>query len=226
MRGGPQRIPRPEIVEPGGAPGWEALAPADRQVDLDRLRAVLAVRAPGPPRYTVPVPYRRSSAVLVPLYADVVGEPHVVLTRRTGHLRQHSGEVSFPGGGHDPDDVDLWATALREAWEEVAMPPEVVHPIGRLDPLATLSPDAHIHPYVGLLAERPALRPDPGEVDAILDVPIAELLLDGVFRAERWALPDGTAREVYFFDLVGDTVWGATARMLHQLLTIALGLEP
>ena len=107
--------------------------------------------------------------------------------------------------------------------------------IGQLDPLATLSSGAHITPYVGVVHDLPDLAPSPREVAAILHVPLHELLEPGVYHEELWPpvpgmerafpTPDGR-RPMYFFDLVGDTVWGATARMLFQLLTIATGTEP
>jgi 8-oxo-dGTP pyrophosphatase MutT (NUDIX family) len=166
--------------------------------------------------------------------ADDRADVMVVLTRRPWGMRSHSGEVSFPGGGQDPGDVDLVDTALREAWEEIGLLPQHVEIIGRLDPLATLSSGAHITPYVGAVRTVSELVPSPHEVDAILHVPLRELLRPDVYHEERWApLPgmehafpttDGR-RPMYFFDLVGDTVWGATARMLYQLLTIATGTD-
>jgi 8-oxo-dGTP pyrophosphatase MutT (NUDIX family) len=151
--------------------------------------------------------------------------PTVVLTRRARHLRNHHGEVSFPGGREEPHDTDLWRTALREAHEEISLAPELVDRIGELDRLRTFTSRAEIHPFVGRLDGRPdRLVAEPGEVEAILHVPLAELTLEGVYREERWTFPDGHDRPMYFFDLVGDTVWGATARMLRQLVTIALAL--
>lgn len=153
---------------------------------------------------------------MVPLY-DHEGEAWVVLTRRAGHLRAHSGEVSFPGGGEDPADADLAATALREASEEIGLEPTSVEIIGELDHLSTVTSRSFIVPYVGVLPDRPHLVPNPDEVDAILHVPLSELLLADVFREERWG-EGPAARPIVFFELVGDTVWGATAALLRQLL--------
>lgn len=160
----------------------------------------------------------RASAVLAPLYAHE-GGVHVVLTRRAQNLRSHRGEVSFPGGGQDPDDADLWATALRESWEEVALDPSSVERIGELDHLQTVTSRSYIVPYVGLLPARPDLVASPAEVELVLHVPLSELLADGVFREERWGLAP-LDRPIVFFELVGDTIWGATAAMLRNLLTI------
>jgi hypothetical protein len=97
--------------------------------------------------------------------------------------------------------------------------------LGELDHLMTITSRSFIVPFVALLPERPAgLVPNPTEVDAVLFVPVAELLLDEVFREERWNW-DGAERPIFFFELVGDTVWGATAAMLRHLLGTALDLK-
>ena len=181
-----------------------------------------------------PFPIRRSAGVLVPVYEGPGGDVRVILTRRPWTMRSHSGEVSFPGGSQDSGDADLEATALREAWEEIGLPPHHVEIIGRLDPLATMSSGSHISPYVGVVADVPELVAAPEEVAAILHVPLAELLDDEVFHEELWPpmpemagrfpSPDGR-RPMYFFDLIGDTVWGATARILHQILRIATATD-
>jgi 8-oxo-dGTP pyrophosphatase MutT (NUDIX family) len=163
----------------------------------------------------------RASAVLAPLY-EQDGQVHVVLTRRAQHLRSHRGEVSFPGGGHEPEDDDLRTTALREAREEVALDSSSVEIVGELDHLTTVTSRSFIVPYVGALPARPDLTPDPREVERILHVPLDELLLDEVYREERWGLP-GFDRPLFFFELVGDTVWGATAAMLRNLLLLLTG---
>jgi 8-oxo-dGTP pyrophosphatase MutT (NUDIX family) len=146
----------------------------------------------------------------------------VLLTRRSWSLRAHGGEVSFPGGRSEPDDVDLVATALRESAEEVGIDPSAVAIIGRLDPLMTVSSRSLIMPYVGILSGLPDLEPDPREVEEIRHVALSELLTDGVYREERWG-PADAERPIWFFELHGDTVWGATASMLRQLLCFITG---
>lgn len=170
----------------------------------------------------------RASAVLAALHGDPSsdatgdgGEAHVILTRRAGHLRQHAGEVSFPGGRQEPGE-DLWATALREAAEEVALDPVAVRRIGELDHLRTVTSESFIVPFVAELPSWPELRPHPGEVDAVLHIPLSELLDPEAYREERWTMR-GQERSMWFFEIEGDTIWGATASMLRNLLTIVTG---
>jgi len=155
--------------------------------------------------------------VLAPVYEDEQGELHIVLTRRASHLRSHSGEVSFPGGGQDEGETFL-ETALREAFEEIDLT-DPVEVIGELDHLQTVTSRGFIVPFVGLLPGRPDLLASPQEVAHILHVPLSELLLDEVYREERWRMPP-VERPLYFFELHGDTVWGATGFMLHNLLAL------
>jgi 8-oxo-dGTP pyrophosphatase MutT (NUDIX family) len=138
-------------------------------------------------------------------------------------MRSHSGEVSFPGGRQDDADADLWHTALREAHEEVALDPAAVEHIGELDHLATVTSRSFIVPYVGALRARPPTTANPQEVSAVLHVPVAELLDPAIFREERWTFPWAEDRPIFFFELVGDTVWGATGAMLRQLLGLVTG---
>ena len=222
-RGGEQIIPRPLNARPGRPAPWVDLASAARRLRLEDVRSALA--AAGPPvrseRETLPG-IDLASAVLAPLY-EHHGELHVVLTRRTWELRSHSGEVSFPGGRQDDDDADLWATALREADEEIGLRPSSVERIGELDHLATVTSRSFIVPHVGALPGRPDTVPNPSEVSAVLHVPVAELLDPAIFREERWTFPWAEDRPIFFFELVGDTVWGATGAMLRQLLGLVTG---
>lgn len=113
--------------------------------------------------------------------------------------------------------------ATRETREEIGLDPSVVEVIGELDHLPTVSSRSVIVPYVGVLPARPETRPNPDEVDAVLHVPLAELADPAVYREEIWTFPDGGDRSIYFFELNGDTVWGATASMLRQLVGIVTG---
>jgi 8-oxo-dGTP pyrophosphatase MutT (NUDIX family) len=168
-------------------------------------------------------PGARPSAVLIAV-VDTPDGPAVLLTRRSGHLRNHRGEMSFPGGRLDEGE-DPVSGALREAWEEIALPPSAVEPVGELSPLATFVSRSHIVPIVGRVRELPELRPNPDEVDRIMVVPLVDLAGPEVYRQEIWdvgaARPDGTYA-IHFFELDDETVWGATGRMLVELLSLVL----
>jgi 8-oxo-dGTP pyrophosphatase MutT (NUDIX family) len=240
-RGGAQRIPRPYSARPGGPAPWVDVPADRRRPTVADLRTVLADLGPARPSRRVlaggPPGLERTSAVVALVYDEVVrGEgdglgadaaagtigAHVVLTRRTWTLRSHQGEVSFPGGRVDPGEAPVDA-ARREAWEEIDLAPASIKVVGELDHLATVSSGAEIVPYVGVLPARPATTPNPAEVEAVLHVPVAELLDPAIFREELWTFPGGYEQPITFFELVGDTVWGATASLLRQLLGIVTG---
>ncbi len=151
-------------------------------------------------------------------------ELQVLLTRRSWGLRTHSGEMAFPGGRCELGESTRDA-AVREAWEETALDPAAVETLGELDHLTTVTRRAYIVPQVAVIDDRVELRPNPAEVDQILTVPVSELLSAEVFREEQWGSPE-QHRPIYFFELVGNTIWGATAAMLRQCLAMLVGADP
>jgi 8-oxo-dGTP pyrophosphatase MutT (NUDIX family) len=143
------------------------------------------------------------------------------------HMRNHRGEISFPGGRLDEGETYEEA-ALREAAEEVALPASSIDVVGRLLPLSTVVSLSYIVPVVGVMRDEPELYPATSEVARLFWEPLADLLVEGTYREERWGTPP-LDRPIYFFELDDETVWGATARMLHQLLRVAhriAGPEP
>ena len=217
VRGGAQQIPRPAGARIGGPAPWADLDP--ESLGVDDVRKALEVAGPPVPS-TREGAVARASAVLAPLY-DTEDGAQIILTRRSWHLRAHKGEVSFPGGGQEGNE-SLAETARREAFEETALDPASVEIIGELDHLTTFTSQSFIVPYVGQLPERPELSGNPAEVEAILHVPLDELLRPDVFHEEIWPLY-GVDRRIFFFELYGDTVWGATASLLRQMLGIVTG---
>lgn len=157
------------------------------------------------------------AAVLVPIIDR--GEPVVLFTKRTEHVGQHKGQISFPGGVVDPTDASLLDAALRECEEEIGLPRAAVEPLGALDDSETVATQFVITPFVGLVREPVTWRPDGGEIERVIEVPYARLAAKGGFRVELWNR-NGVERPVYFFDFEGDTIWGATARILIHYLEL------
>ena len=220
-----QRIPRPEVARPGGPAPWTGWWRGEGRprVTIDEVRAAVTGH-PDLPSIGDEDAGGPNSAVLAALWEED-GEARVLLTRRTAWLRSHSGQVAFPGGRVEPGET-LVDAALREAEEEVGLDPATVEVIGRLSRMHTISSGAGIFPFVGVLpAGRPSVEANPDEVDRVFDVALGELMADGVFHEEVWGLAD-TERSIYFFDLAGETVWGATARMLVELLLLVVGRTP
>lgn len=159
-----------------------------------------------PPPSDVP-----QAAVLAPLYPD--GKSiRMVLIRRPDHMPTHGGDLAFPGGKPEPRETPL-ETALREAREEVGIDPSRVEVLGYLPPIHTVTYPRMVVPVVGWLSAVPDLIPNLNEVDRIHTPPV-DLLRDPT----RWRVEDWSGRSVHFFDLDGDVLWGATARMVRSLL--------
>lgn len=162
------------------------------------------------------------------LLADGARGAEVLLTRRSMTVSSHRGDVCFPGGRLDPGEDSLTA-ALREAHEEVGLDPQLVTVVGELFSIGTYVSRSWIVPIVGHVAEPFDLQATTSEVDRVFWVPLHDLTQPGIFREEIWPTVslEETVRErpIFFFDLPGETVWGATARMLHQLLRVAHRIE-
>ena len=240
----PQVIPEPDEVRVGAPAPWSHLSTQERtslslEKVLDRLgssrRSLSSSQPPGDPAEMFAVahamdrPITRRSAVLVALFEEG-GESHVVLTRRSFDLRVHKGEIALPGGACDPGEALLDA-ALRETREEVGIDESMVRPAAWLSPIVTFASGSAIWPFVGVLPGRPTMVVDPGEVERAFTVPLAELVGDGAFLEERWRRENvrpGSDESgffpIYFFRVPGDVIWGATARVLTELLCIATGV--
>ena len=159
----------------------------------------------------------KRSAVLIPLMIEA-NVPHVVLTRRADHMRNHKGEVSFPGGRMEPGETPAQA-AVREAFEEIALHHDHLQLVGELEPIATFVSNSHITPVVAHVQGTPQLTADPGEVARVFTVPLHDLARPDTYRNEWWQTPRGDIN-IHFFELDDETIWGATGRLLHHVLDI------
>jgi 8-oxo-dGTP pyrophosphatase MutT (NUDIX family) len=157
---------------------------------------------------------RTDAAVLVPLYGWPQ-EPGLVLTERRSDLRRHAGEISFPGGRQDEPDEDLRTTALRETEEEVGLDRRQVELVGALPPIGTYVTSYRIHPFVGLIPEGIGLRPNPAEVEAVLHFDLKRLR---AAYAMRRLVRRGVPIRTPTFEVDHHMIWGATARILRELL--------
>jgi len=164
----------------------------------------------------------REAAVLVPVVERADG-PALLFTKRADHLGEHPGQMSFPGGGREPSDVDATATALREADEEIGLRTEEARVVGRLDDIETVT-DYAITPVVARVPDR-TYDPDRREVAEIAVLPLAALLDPANHELERRHHPEYGELDVHFFRVDGYTVWGATGRILVQFLELACGWE-
>ena len=154
------------------------------------------------------------AAVLVPLYVDG-GDLHAVLTKRREDLRRHAGEISFPGGRQDFPDEDLRVTALRESEEEIGLARDDVELVGALPPVGTFVTSFRIHPFVGIIKPGHRWVPQPREVEEVLELSL-RALVEG-FESKR-LLRRGVPIRTPTYTVGRHFVWGATARIVEQLL--------
>jgi 8-oxo-dGTP pyrophosphatase MutT (NUDIX family) len=192
-------------------------------VSLAALARALAARTPKPapidriaPEHLPPGGFGLA-AVLVPLHQKD-GVPHVLVTERRGDLKHHAGQFSFPGGRLEPGEGSLDA-ALREAQEEVGLDPARVEVLGRLSETVVLQSAFRLTPWVASVPYPYPYAAAPREVEAIWHVPLPALLAPGAHRTER-RLFYGLEVDVHHYDVEGRTIWGATARVLSELLGI------
>lgn len=151
----------------------------------------------------------KEAAVLAPLFMRG-GEPWALLTMRPETLRKHPGQVAFPGGGRDPQDVTPLHTALREAHEELGIPPDAVEVLGMLGTMPTIT-SFFVTPFVGVIPDRLVLTPNADEIQEVLEVPLLRVRLEKrrAYEADR---------DAYVWEGSQRFIWGATFRMVTQLL--------
>jgi 8-oxo-dGTP pyrophosphatase MutT (NUDIX family) len=187
------------VSPPPTLSGWMA----DIQRRLGRARSS---KSPDPGAHV-------RSAVLVPLFVRD-GQLWVLLTRRTETVEHHRGQISFPGGAQEPDDTNLEETALRESEEEIGLARSDVILLGALSPIVTVT-GFYVEPFVAAIPQPYVFQPQQSEIAEVLEVPIRPLLDP---RALETRLIPGREEPVLFYHYGETVIWGATARMLAELL--------
>ncbi len=220
--GGAQNILRPDSARvlkenPFAGLGAGALDALD---SLETVSGALAKFRPDP-QFQTPQALARPSAVLIGLFQSTRGV-EVILTRRSQELTNHRGEISFPGGRLD-DGETVVAAALRETQEEIGIDPSEAQLITELDGMATVVSNSHIVPVVVSYKNAPKMQPMNNEVDRVFTVPLRELARADTYSQEYWKFPDREF-QINFFYLDDETIWGATARMLLQVMKLTLKL--
>ncbi len=186
------------------------------------LVSLLQARLAQVPANPAPSPDLVPAGVLAPLFFKEE-EAHLLFTQRTFTVKDHRGQISFPGGVQHEGDADLRATALRETQEEIGLDPQEVEVLGALPPVATIT-GYHISPFVGLIPHPYEFQPSPLEVKRLLVLP-----LEGFYGADRWSAGvyhyQGRSTRVCYWRCNSEVIWGATARILLNLLAL-LGQHP
>ncbi len=165
----------------------------------------------------------RPAAVLIPLYVRDHGL-WTLFTKRTHTVEHHKGQISFPGGRQHAEDANLWTTAIRETEEEIGVPRESVRLLGALPRMLTVT-DFEVSPFVGAIPYPVEFRPEPGEVETILEIPLSYLLDPQVVEEQtlKWK---GRDVKTLVYHYRGHAIWGATARILADFLEALEGEPP
>ena len=179
---------------------------------MAELRDRLARR---PPLAPVESGDRTRAAVLVPLFVRD-GGLWILFTRRTETVEHHRGQISFPGGGQEPEDRNLADTALRESEEEIGLAPEDAILLGALSPIVTVT-NFYVEPFVAAIPQPYVFRPQEAEIAELIEVPVAALLDPSILETKMFP---GREQPVLFYHHGDQVIWGATARMLAELLEV------
>ncbi|MFC2035792.1 NUDIX hydrolase [Chloroflexota bacterium] len=179
-----------------------------------RLKQILSQRYPSSVISTDRVP----AAVLVPIYYKQ-GDYYILFTKRTETVKEHKGQISFPGGTYEEQDGTLVNTVLRECAEEIGLVAEAIELLGELDDTVTKSSGYIISPFVANIRWPYPFKENPTEVEAIIKVPISALLDKNCMHQDT-EIVEGKVVTTYFYNYQGNVIWGATARILNQFLVI------
>ncbi len=180
---------------------------------IDQIRTILSSRK----RRVIEHPRFSHAAVLVPLF-EKGADCHLLFTKRSDHVKYHKGEISFPGGVVDEEDLELISTALREAHEEIGLKEEDVQIIGILDDIVTIT-EFIVTPIVGLFPYPYPFKVSEVEIAELIEVPLSSLLDDACF-SQREIIRSSQTEVVYAYQYEKHIIWGATARILKQFLDL------
>lgn len=208
----------------------------ENEIRLERLRRRLKQALPGAAAHQMMAPPNRmeqlksstqkrlakQSSILIALY-PVNEQLHTVFIQRNIYNGHHSGQISFPGGQYEKSDASLTDTALREAREEVGIRPENVQILGKLSQLYIPPSNFMVLPVVGYLPEAPHFIPDPTEVADIIEIPLHQLMDQKNIHSGQFTMPDNQQITAPCFKVNGHIIWGATAMIIGELITL---LEP
>lgn len=159
------------------------------------------------------------AAVLVPLF-EKENTYHLLFTKRTHKVRHHKGQISFPGGAYDYTDQSLETTALRETYEEIGVGKDAIEILGELNTTRTVTSNYIVSAFVGYMDyKNVTFKLHEVEIEELIEVPLSALLDRNNFREELYS-HDGKQRPVYFYHYKQHVIWGATARILKQLLDL------
>lgn len=183
---------------------------------IDNLKIVLSKRE----KVYIQGGNRERAAVLA-IILEIDRKPHILFTKRTEQLQNHKGQISFPGGAQHDTDINSTYTALRETYEEIGIPPDCIGIIGELDDTVTLVSNYIITPYVAYLTCSHPLKINRYEVEEIIQVPLSVLLDKSNYRQEQNTSGNGYLY-YYFYYYQGKEIWGATARILNDLMDVVL----
>ncbi len=218
-----QRVNRPTGAQPAKVHEWVSNSGLSKGVPISLIRQVMSSHVP-----IVLTPRRNSSnlapnngaprkaGILIPIF-DVDGMANMILTRRSSSLRTHAGEIAFPGGKIEDGETAEQA-AVREAYEEIGLDPEMIEIEGRLASSSTMSSFMSLVAVVATLPKPGSYRLNSSEVEEVFSFPISYLFQEGVYSVEHWPLNDGGHFEMHFFDFGDDLVWGATGRIIYELM--------
>ncbi len=184
---------------------------------LDAQLIMMPHPRPGNRIYTEVEDSCLKAGVLILLY-PLNERLHVVFTRRTSRVDFHQSQISFPGGQQEQDE-SFKEAAIREAHEEVNIPPDYVRILGELTPLYIPPSNYCVYPVVGVADERPDFQPSELEVEEVIEIPLDHLLNPENIRRETWHYK-GRDIEVPFYFFKGDKIWGATAMILSELIEL------